>query len=173
MIWLAIPVVIFGFALWELVINDPLGDGFIDRFMMAMFAFVIAVLAGAFSLGAGALVGLAFPAHPVKNSETPLVALRDKDGIQGSFFLGSGHIEDKQYYFFYAQQPDGSFTPGKVEANRWVRVYEQERSDAILITYRWEANSRWAEWLSVPVHAIGNSYDIHVPRGTVRRGYTM
>lgn len=173
MIWLLPPIVIFGLAVWEWVIKDPLGDSILDYVMMFFLAAMIAMVTAAFSLMAGMLIGLAFPAHPVKSGETPLVALRDKDGIQGSFFLGSGYIEDKQYYFFYAQQPDGAFTPGKVEANRWVRVYEQERSDAVLITYRWEANSRWAQWLSVPVNAIGNSYDIHVPRGTVRRGYTM
>jgi hypothetical protein len=171
MIWFLLVPVVFVYAFKEFVIDDIYG--FLDRFMGFFMALLITVLAAGMSAGAACLVGLAFATHPVKSSEHVLVALRDKDGVQGTFFLGTGSIKGDTYYFYYYQLSDGGLQADKIYAGDGVRVYEEARQDAKLVTFRWELNEPWAWVISIPVRDGGYSYEFYVPTGTIRRGFTM
>ena len=138
-----------------------------------LFSAVFSLIPLGIAAGCAALTGLAFDTHPEKVSTDHLVAIRDKDGVVGNFFLGSGMIRGDQYYFYYRKNKDGSVTPDKVYAGQGVRVYEEDRADATLDTYEWKLNKPWAWWVSISVNNGGWSYKFYVPKGTVRTGYTM
>jgi hypothetical protein len=172
MIWLLpMPIVIF-FIFKNLWFDDDPGE-FLDWFITGLFGCVFSGLAFGLLCGGAILTGLAFSTHPEETSHSTLEAIRDKDGITGTFFLGSGVIKGDQYYFYYERMQDGGFRPGKVYAGSGVRVYEEDRTDAELVTFKWELNASWAWLVAFPVNTGGYSYDFHVPKGTIRTGYTM
>ena len=172
MIWLLAAPIVFVMALKEFWEDSY--RGFFDHFMAAVMAGIFSVLFGLFpAAGIAALIGLAFDTHPAQVSDDRLVALRDKDGMNGQFFLGTGTIEGDQYFFYYRELSDGGFQAGKVKASSGVRVYEEQREDARIVAFRWELNQDWAWWVSFPVNTGGYSYVFHVPVGTIRRGYSM
>ena len=173
MLWfiLVIPAAIF-------IVRDiwfgSLGPSdFIDGMACVFFTVFFVGIVVALCAGAAALTGLAFDSHAVLASEDQLVAIRDKDGIAGTFFLGSGVIKGDQYYFYYAKLPDGGFKPGKVYAGDGVRVYEDSPDGATLKTYQWVVDNPLVNWIAFPVNAGGWSYRFDVPKGTIRTGYTM
>lgn len=169
MFWLlmVLPVVVLTFR--EFVLDE---DG-IGRLMGFMLMLIFAMITAGISLGGAALTGLAFATHPVEKKRVELVAIRDKDGIAGTFFLGSGRIDSDQYYFFYRKLQDGGVQADKVASSKGVRVYEEQRTDAALVSYQWEFNQSWAWLFALPVRDGEYSFSFHVPTGTIRRGFTM
>ncbi|MDB6035990.1 MAG: hypothetical protein JWM16_6328 [Verrucomicrobiales bacterium] len=172
MIWFALVPVVFFFAVREFMFDSYM-DGFLDRFMGFVMSLVISLIAAGISAGAAVLCGLAFQSSPVKVGEYPLVAIRTKDGIEGQFFLGTGFIQSDQYYFWYRQLPNGGFQPGKTYAGSGVTVYEEDRKDAVMVTWQWQLNQPWAWWVSIPTSAGGTAKEFHVPTGTILKGYSM
>ncbi len=177
MIW------ILGFPLAVLVIavHDALNDhGHLlagEWGMQAMgvvLCLMIMLIAGIGGMGLAALIGSGFSAHPIQISKKTLVALRDKDGIEGRFFLGSGSLEGAPYYFYYSKLDNGGFKPGKVKVSDGVRIYEDaESGTAELISYEWGFDLGLAWLIAIPSNSGGYSYDFHVPKGTIRTGFTM
>jgi hypothetical protein len=47
-----------------------------------------------------------------------IVSLKNDNSISGNFFLGSGSIQQEEYYFYFVKAKDGSFYRDKVEADR-------------------------------------------------------
>jgi hypothetical protein len=141
--------------------------------MSAFFTILFTGIIAGVCAGCAALTGLLFASHPVQVSDRSLIAIRDKDGIAGEFFLGSGMIKSDQYYFYYEQMENGGFRPGKIMADSGVRVYEETRSDAKLIEFEWVVDNPLASWIAFPVNATGYLYEFHVPKGTIRTGYSM
>jgi hypothetical protein len=135
-----------------------------------LFMFIAALAGG----GLAALIGAGFASHPEEISKKELVALRDKDGVEGRFFLGSGSVEGAPYYFYYSKLNGGGFKPGKVKVSDGVRVYEDaDDGTATLVSYQWDIDLSWAWLIAIPVNSGGYSYDFHVPKGTIRTGFTM
>ena len=66
-----------------------------------------------------------------------------------------------------------TFRPDKVQANGGVRVYEEDRKDAELVRWEWELDCTWAWLIAIPVNSGGYAYDFHVPKDTIRTGYSM
>lgn len=174
---------IFGFplAVLVIVIHDHVAGGYgglgNDWTMLAMgvvlclMVMFMALMAGC---GLAAAIGSAFASYPVEISRQELVALRDKDGIEGRFFLGSGTMEGAPYYFYYSKISAGGFKPGKVKVSDGVRVYEDAPDGtATLTSYEWDSNLGLAWLIAIPVNSGGYSYDFHVPKGTIRTGFTM
>lgn len=178
MIW----VVGFPLAVLVIAVHDAWNDHHRDLFagdwgfhvmgvILVLLFMAIAVMAGT---GLAALIGMAFSSHPVESTRDNLVALRDKDGVEGQFFLGSGMMEGSPYYFYYAKLKGGGFKPGKVKISSGVRVYEDAPDGtAELISYEWERDLGWAWLIALPSASGGYSYDFHVPAGTIRTGFTM
>jgi hypothetical protein len=118
-------------------------------------------------------LGFMFDMHYVQTSSRNLVALRDKDGIEDNFFLGSGHIGSQPYYFYYTQQSDGGYSPSEIKADDSVTVYETTEKSARLISYEVVANSRIADWVSLPLSEGDHLYKFYVPAGTIKRGFSL
>lgn len=173
MIWmLGIPVVLFFVA--KQLFGDPfMREGFVDYTLLCCLTVMMTGLGSIPLFGIAFGLGALFETHPEVVNNYTLVSIRDKDGVTGQFFLGSGMIQSEQYYFYYFKNADGSVTPGRVRAGQGVRVYEEDRTTAELVEFHWELNKSWAWTVAFPVHDDGWSWKFYVPKGTVRTGYTM
>lgn len=104
-----------------------------------------------------------------------LVAIRDKDGVSGSMhgglFLFSGYIQNTPYYQFYRRESDGSLVPDKVDCSNNVKIFEEDRPDAKLVVYGNECPGWY--WIFGFMDDGEWKYEFHVPKGTVRLGYSM
>lgn len=174
MLWfLMVPAVVF-FAIRSFWFGKySLIDDAFDYIMTGFLAILLAVVTAAFAAGCAAITGIFFSTHAVEVSSRPLSAIRDKDGVVGSFFLGSGMFESRPYYFYYARAADGALRPGRVSATSNIRIYEEDRADASMTEWTWKLDASWAYLVALPVNEGGYAVDFHVPKGTVRTGYSM
>lgn len=179
MIWIVgFPTAVFIIAVHDWLIDKGYHSAFdgewSSRVMLIVLVLMFMGIAAVAGIGLAALIGYLFKTHPIVKGRDALVALRDKDGVEGQFFLGSGMLEGAPYYFYYAKLPDGGFKPGKVRVSSGVRVYEDSADGvASLISYEWEADLGLAWLIAIPSSTGGYSYDFHVPKGTIRTGFTM
>lgn len=99
-----------------------------------------------------------------------LVSIRDGSGMYGSFFLGTGTIQDRQYYIFYTKDGEG-FRPQKVSwDNGSVKIFEENRTDGTLhITYQ---KSALAPYWAMPIKC-GFRYEFHIPTGTINKTFRL
>ena len=112
-------------------------------------------------------VGAQTEERVVQSSE--IVAIADGSGVSGSFFLGSGTVNDVQYYFYYQKEGDG-FVQRKVDVSRAV-VYEVDKDIVVpnvsLIKDTPVKKNRW-------VLAGGPStYKIYVPKGSITTAFNL
>ncbi len=113
---------------------------------------------------------------PAKNTtETyKLTALRPKDSIAGSAFLGIGNVRYEPYYFYYIDEGGGKFVPQSLSAEssvlHKVTIYEEITQDATLI-HRHCQFSFLGE--SCNGYTETDEYEFHVPIGTIIKGYNL
>lgn len=170
MLWFLI-VPVWGYFVFTDVMS--MGGSRLD-FMLCFFLSSIFTGFGALPCaGIAALLGFFFKAEPIKSGECHLAALRDKDGVSGQFFLGSGMIEAQPYFFYYKKRSDGGFQPGKVNVSSRVRIYEEDRDDALMVEWTWELTKPWAYLVAFPHNTGGWVCDFRVPKGTIRSGYSI
>lgn len=170
MLWYLIVLAVFIAAFREFVFD---GDSFLDRvfgFGMTLVTTFIAIMICSIP---SVLLGFAFDLEPVKRDDRSLVVIRDKDGIEGRFFLGTGMIKSEQHYFYYYKLPDGGVQAGRASAGDGVRVYEENRADAVLSIYDWNFKNGAAWFVALPFAGRGHKYEFRVPAGTIRPGFTM
>ena len=174
MIWIPVGLIVI-YALARTMIFDPLmmPETWYGWFLGGIFQLFVSAFAGLLICGAAVGVGKLFPITTYQAATVPLTVIRDKDGVEGHFFLGSGTIESKPYYFYYIKNHDGSVSPGKISYDANVRVYQEKREDAQFI--RWASKSKWGwVWLvAAPPSDDWYAVDFHVPAGTVKSGYSM
>lgn len=112
------------------------------------------------------------PRQWVKVGEVKLVSVRDQDGFQGSFFLGSGNIESVPYYFYYKELNNGGFQPSRVRANNQVTIYEEDRKNGKLEYYEYILKNQSLNWL-VFDKSKGLVYDFRIPKGSIKRSFSL
>jgi len=104
----------------------------------------------------------------------PIVSLQTKNGITGSFFLGSGNIGNTRSYIYYKKLGEGSFREGSLPTSQSIILEGLGDDEEARIEYDVriiEAN-KWSRfrfmdiYLKKDVKLIG-SYEFHVPKGTV------
>lgn len=174
MIWIPIWLVIV-YALARSMLFDPvmMPEHWYGWVLGGIFQIVVSVIAAALVGGMAYGCGTLFPVTSYKAATVSLTTIRDKDGVEGRFFLGTGTIESKPYYFYYRKNRDGSVSPGKISYDSNVRVYQEKRDDAQFV--RWASKSKWNwVWLiAAPPSEDWYGVDFHVPEGTVKSGYSM
>lgn len=148
-------------------------QSFFGWFFGCLFSLFFVAFAAMLCGGAAYGIGTLFPVTTYKAGAIPLTVIRDKDGIEGRFFLGTGTLESKPYYFYYAKNGDGSVSPGKISYDTNVRVYQEKREDAQIV--RWASKSKysWVWIFAAPPSDEWYGVDFHVPEGTVKSGYSM
>jgi len=154
----------------------PFPWGFFGWAAAIFFFVMITVVAVMVCFGIGSMFGSMFNGMKIwkfKEIESePLISIRDKDGdiqgsISGGMFIFSGQVNSSPYYFYYTKNEDGSYQPGKVRADSSVRIFEEDTDSPRLVTKQTETDRWWVEVFGLCDTAT--RYEIHVPKGTVRR----
>lgn len=107
--------------------------------------------------------------QPSNLSETtrvssPLKALQDSTGQEGSFFLMSGKVEDK-YKFRYAVEDAGGVTRIRdIDPNK-VGIVEDGKTTLVIVTTHYKS-SIWFPGIK----DFDTDYVFHVPAGSVKGG---
>jgi len=95
----------------------------------------------------------------------PIASLSDRTITEASFFLGSGHINERPYYFFYQQDTEGGFHIEYVPADKTI-IYEDSLQPRIS-----KFNPTWRAYLiSLDYSTL---FKIYVPQGTIIRDFTL
>ncbi len=101
--------------------------------------------------------------------DAPLVALKNVDGIQGSFFLASGSIGTKEYYFFMYQISDGGLRRGKVSASTSV-IYETDGAPHARGKVLYDSNSN--DWQRA-YDPVFYEMEFFIPPGSIARDFRV
>lgn len=164
-------------AIWASLIRE---EGWPDDAVSWVLGGMICVASGLFfaAVGFAAMSGIGWMLPTEKDKQpshvAKLASLRSSDGVQGSFrggfFLGIGSIGSQLYYFWYEEAGAG-VTPRQLAAGVGTYVYETNRNDAELRVYDWHFKRAWWGWFAV--EGPGQTWEFHVPKGTIREGYSL
>lgn len=144
---------------------------FLDYFMGSMLLGIIALMAFGIGFGLAFLVGLVVPKRWLDPNKTKLISLRSGDGVSGQFFLGTGHIDSVQYYFFYEDAGNGGYRPGKIPADDNVVVFEDSRTDGELKTYQYRFSNSLLNWIAFDTG--DTRYEFFIPNGSLKKGFVL
>ena len=127
------------------------------------------------SLSIGCMISLFIGQFPEKKricvGYTSLVALKDGSSLSGSFFLGSGTVENKQYYFYYYEISSGGYRQDKIENTSEVTIFERNGETPKIRYYKYEfVNKTWDKW-SIPSEC--NDISIIVPPNSITRKFDL
>ena len=99
----------------------------------------------------------------------PIVSIKNRSNISGSFTLGTGSIGETEYYIYFKQYEDGGIQKDKV-ATYLAVLYEKDEQPRL----EWTEATKKAPWyvrfgfdsLDIKTIREGN-YRLIVPKGTV------
>lgn len=154
MLTIGIFVLVFILSLVAIVASDPY-----DISSPIVLSFFVCSFAGAITMGI-----ISETAEMVVSSQedTQLRALDSSSELSGSFFLGSGSINDKEVYKYITIRPDGGFEFDSMKVTDAV-IYEIPGNSAIIRTTHYKPASRlWTFFGSTP------QVSFHVPVGSVQ-----
>lgn len=182
MIWLLVAIATTALTFRSLVTSGFPGlEGESRGFLGWVAVFVVGAFLSAFialaPLGAAAFIGSLPKVHGVPDATYPLVALRQQDGFEGrSYFLGSGMIESREYYFWYRQNADGSVSGGKTYREPGVTIFTSETPR--MTTYRTEYVdpnvSKWMPWFGLDMRSATKWCDtFEIPSGSIKQGFSL
>lgn len=103
----------------------------------------------------------------VENETMKMVSLERESTVNGSFVLGCGSLEGKQYYFGYVVSPDGSYMLETFPVEE-TKLHEKPISIAVVHKYVAKYKSNYFTFFP-PIG--GTHYEIDVPEGTIINRY--
>ncbi len=140
-------------------------------FFASLISLAVLMTACMAASGVGSLLDAMKIWRWVEQESETLIAVRDKDGVKGSMsggiFIFSGSVNSSPYYFYYTQNEDGSYEPGKIEADGSVKIFETDEGVPRLVRMQMEHGKWWPDLLGFTDGPV--QYHFYVPKGTVRR----
>ena len=99
------------------------------------------------------------------DTTTPIASLDDNWQLQGSFFIGSGHIRQEPTYTFYVGDSASGYQMRTIEATG-VKIFTDENEHPYYLT-----KSRWVDrgLTCMPVFI----QELHVPNNTIVKQYNL
>ena len=165
---------------WLMLNNDPWQWPFLAWAFTIFVGCVISALISGALVGIGSFIGSLPKRVGVLDHDYPLVALREKDGIQGNFyFLGAGTFRDVQYYFWYRRNENGTISGGKTLRDPGVRIHEITDGSApfmrIFKTEYVNPNVKNILWIfGLDLRDDADWYpDFFIPKGSIKEGYEL
>ena len=146
--WYAIPLVLLATFTGTLV-------GFLLSVAIAVSSFGIPMVA---------------EGEPVK---TELVALEDGNGIHGSFYLGHGHVESNQYYYYLTKTPKG-ITQSKINVNQ-NKVYlrpDEFKGTPYFVTQKYKCGNKFINFLASGLLET-TEYYFYIPPDSITYSYNI
>jgi hypothetical protein len=155
-------------AILSLVIYAVKTEGW-DCFIGALF---MGTLFSTFIWGPALIISAEYPVEVSREDrQYQIYSIRNNDNISGSFFLGSGRINEVEHYYMFAKNERGGFIRSKIQVNN-AALYEDSNSPYVFyqkVTYRF---NKWV--CLIPFTWEENtSYDIHVPANTIIEKYEV
>lgn len=131
-------------------------------------------------------------------SSAEIIALEDNISTKGSYFLGTGSSDNKEYYYFYTKSDDGNMKLNKVDALdgkvslKYCSDNDSPRVEEYHVIYQTKLVKRPKFW-TTPIY-IYNKYKkyrigeiinndentwsnekitIYIPEGTIKQNYNL
>lgn len=117
----------------------------------------------------GFFVAWALPCVSKEAKETfEIVSLQDGNSINGSFFLGSGQINNSMAYTFYYKTETGGFKLKQIESEYVEIKYSTENPIA---TKYYLVDASW--WNNFAIDFYESRWIIEIPEGTIKTNYVL
>lgn len=97
-------------------------------------------------------------------------AFNGEYGVQGSFILGSGNINENYSYYYLTEENDSGVKLKKIDSNR-ATVYEINTAPYI-VNFKPQYTNKIVKWLfMIPIK--DNEYKIYIPKGSIKYEYNL
>lgn len=120
-------------------------------------------------LSIGSVIGLFMPTVDIKETKE-LYALQDSNGISGSFFLGSGRIDEEMHYVYIVKEDRGKqMQTLKIDTNN---IYLNDNVDTpTLDIYSKDFKYKWMYWFAMP--SWDCEYIFNIPPDSIDYKYNI
>lgn len=117
----------------------------------------------------GYIIGSFMPTVDIKETKE-LYALQNNNEISGSFFLGSGRIDEEMYYVYIVKEDKGKqIQTLEIDANE---IYLNDSTDTpTLDIHSKDFKYKWMYWFAMP--KIGYEYVFNIPSGSIDYKYNI
>lgn len=133
----------------------------------------IAVFVGIFlAVGVGGLA----PKVWTEVGSSKLVSLREESQVKGQFFLGSGSINSRPYFFYYEELGTGGYRPGELPRSPNVIIFEEDRQGGELKVYTPAFRDSFMELVAISARGLdseGLRHEFRIPRGSIRKDFVL
>lgn len=112
--------------------------------------------------------------HPTGYDEEryELRALGNSSEVEGSFFLGSGVIDEEQVFQYLQVEEDGGVTLHSAEADDVVVYEEANESGYMIVQNGYFLDTFWFPW-KLEGGPGSNRTEFHVPEGSINNEYRV
>lgn len=167
-IWIV--CIVLGLVLGALAAEaDCSGDwpfgAFLGFIVGGVAGFVVALFVGAVVYGGTSVV----------DRTVRLESLQDGSSVRGSFFLGSGVINEVSVFTWYEQPQLGSYRQARADADDSTVHYTDQAPRYVVHIEKYQDGSFWGTWgwrLDAG-NEVYRTYDFYVPKGSVKSSYEL
>ncbi|EWH19973.1 hypothetical protein [Bacillus haynesii] len=113
-----------------------------------------------------------FDTHKVLEERISIYSIKDTSNISGQFVLGSGTVNEQQYFYFVSEK-EGFKSVDKVSTDS-SRIKEGNYKKPYMKKYKYEYDNKFVRFmLGKTVFIKENSYDFYLPENTVTQEYKV
>lgn len=131
---------------------------------------VLAVIIGGGALFCVFLFSLAADTHPEYNHSKDIYSVADGSEVKGAFTLGTGSVDEKQYFYFVKSDGAGKRID-KIEVDATV-IYEMDKEKPKIEFYDERYTSAFARFM-FGEYSGSHSYKLFVPENTITKEYNI
>lgn len=112
-----------------------------------------------------------FKTEGVKIDEIPIVSLKDNSNSEGEFFLGSGKVEDIDYYYYMTQTEKGLKMDKKETDSSYINEVDSEEYKVEI--YELELKSKFVKFMFELILEEQYEYIFHIPKDSVDKSFNV
>lgn len=171
MIWLILALIIAIIVPIILTVKGELWD-FGDGVLVFMFTCFVGVLLSLaiMVLGGGIATASGAPTQSEKVESVEVISLNDNSNTEGTFFLGSGSVNEELVYY-YAYESDKGITVGEIDADEVYINYTDKQPR--LEKYQTKFKSEFLNWSFAYLGEDSCYYKLYIPEGSIIEEYTI
>lgn len=171
MIWLILALIIAIVVPIILAAKGELWD-FGDGVLVFMFTCFIGVLLSLaiMVLGGGIATASGAPTQSEKVESVEVISLNDNSNTEGTFFLGSGSVNEELVYY-YAYESDKGITVGEIDADEVYINYTDKQPR--LEEYQTKFKSEFLNWSFAYLGEDSCYYKLYIPEGSIIEEYKI
>jgi hypothetical protein len=171
MIWLILALIVAIVLPIILTVKGELWD-FGDGVLVFMFTCFVGVLLSLaiMVLGGGIATASGAPTQSEKVESVEVISLNDNSNTEGTFFLGSGSVNEELVYY-YAYESDKGITVGEIDADEVYINYTDKQPR--LEKYQTKFKSEFLNWSFAYLGEDSCYYKLYIPEGSIIEEYTI